>query len=121
MTKRKQQKVNLDKKREMSTEEITERTGEGGIGAYNYNDFSKKASLRREKRSQEASEMIEEDDLKSRLNYIEETIPNFNKEYKDKLNKLKIIKSFNYHFVIIEAFFVSYFLDVTSTNNFIIV
>src|SRR5699024_8330969 len=95
MTNRKLRKVNLDKKREMRTEEISEMIGEGGIGAYNYYDFPKKASLRREKRSQEASEMIEEGGLSSRLNYPEETIPNFNEENKDKYNELKIIKSFN--------------------------
>ena len=84
MTNRKLRKVNLDKKREMRTEEISEMIGEGGIGAYNYYDFPKKASLRREKRSQEASEMIEEGGLSSRLNYPEETIPNFDEENNNK-------------------------------------
>src|SRR5690625_5466689 len=74
MTDRKLRKVNLDKKREMRTEEISEMIGEGGIGAYSYYDFPKKVSLRRETRSQEASEMIEEGGLSSRLNYPEETI-----------------------------------------------
>src|SRR5699024_685531 len=84
MTNRKLRKVNLDKKREMRTEEISEMIGEGGIGAYSYYDFPKKVSLRSETRSHEASELIDEGGLSSRLKYPEETIPNFDEENNNK-------------------------------------
>lgn len=73
-------KINIDKKKEMRTKEVSKMISEGGLGAYTYYDFTKRSSpLKKETRSKEISKMIDEGGLgaRSHYNYQDETIDNF--------------------------------------------
>ncbi len=74
MTNHKLRKIDMDKKKEARTQEISEMIGEGGLGAYKYYDYPKTASATK---SEEASNMIDEGGLGANSNFNEKTIPNF--------------------------------------------
>lgn len=79
MTERELLRIELDKKKEMRTKEISRMISEGGLGAYNYYDYPRKGSPKKETRSEEISRMIEEGGLGARHYYNEKTIDNFKK------------------------------------------
>lgn len=74
MSNHKLRRIDIDKKNETRTQEISEMIGEGGLGAYKYYDYPKTTSVNK---SDDASDMIDEGGTSSRLNFNEETIPNF--------------------------------------------
>lgn len=77
MTNRKLRRINMDKKKETRTQEISEMIDEGGLGAYKYYDYPKKVSASKEPKSEEVSNMIDEGGLGANLYYNEKTIPNY--------------------------------------------
>lgn len=79
MTERKLLAIELDKKKEKRTLEISRMISEGGLGAYYYYDYPRKSSPRKETRSEEISRMIEEGGLGAYMYYNEKTIDNFEK------------------------------------------
>ena len=79
MTERKLLMIEIDKKKERRTLEISRMISEGGLGAYYYYDYPRKSSPRKETRSKEISKMIDEGGLGAYLYYNEKTIDNFEK------------------------------------------
>lgn len=77
MSERKLLKIEMDKKKEMRTKEISRMISEGGLGAYNYYDYPKKSKPKKETRSKEISKMIDEGGMGARNYYNEKTIKNF--------------------------------------------
>ncbi len=77
MTNHKLRRIDIDKKNEARTQEISEMIGEGGLGAYKYYDYPKTASATKEPKSEEVSNMIDEGGLGASSNFNEKTIPNF--------------------------------------------
>ncbi len=77
---RKNLRIDIDKKKEMRTKEISKMIGEGGLGAYKYYDYPKKSKPKKETRSEEISKMIDEGGMASSTYYNEKTIPNFNND-----------------------------------------
>lgn len=77
MSNHKLRRIDMDKRNETRTQEISEMIGEGGLGAYNYYDYPKTASAIKTPKSEDASNMIDEGGLSSSLNFNEKTIPNF--------------------------------------------
>lgn len=77
MIDRKLLKVEMDKKNGMRTREISNMISEGGLGAYNYYDYPRKISPKKETRSEEISKMIDEGGMGARAYYNEKTIDNF--------------------------------------------
>lgn len=80
MTNRKLQRIDMDKKKEMRTKEISNMIDEGGLGAYNYYDYPKKSTPQKSAKSEDHLSMIDEGGMGASAYYNDKTIPN----YKDK-------------------------------------
>lgn len=79
MSERKLLRIEMDKKKEMRTKEISKMISEGGLGAYPYYDYPKKSKPKKETRSKEISDMIDEGGMGGYSEYSDKTIDNYKK------------------------------------------
>lgn len=77
MTDRKLLRIDMDKKKEMRTKEISKMIDEGGLGAYQYYDYPKTSTPQKPTKSEENLKMIDEGGMSNRTHYNEKTIANY--------------------------------------------